>query len=174
MSFRALHPLSLILIGACNGPPPPESTTPGVASFTVTSGGGPARAVAGDIVSLTIRATLDSGWKIYSLTQQPGGPTPLSFAVAPAPLFQLAAQATGPAAKVQRDATFGIDTETYDGAPGFVVPIRVADSAAAGRRTIEMTVKSQACSDTVCLDAETTTLKVPVIIVRKQRPSPAA
>ncbi len=167
MSFRRFRSLSLMLIGACTSPSPPATASTDVARFAVTSGDGTARGVAGDVVFLSIQATLDSGWKIYSLTQQPGGPTPLAFTVAPAPLFQLAAAVTGPAARIQRDATFGTDTETYGDAPVFVVPIRVADSATAGRRTIILTVKSQACSDKVCLDPKTTTLEAPVIIARR-------
>lgn len=153
-----------LLAAACKEPASARPEPPTIARFAIAGVQTPVRVEAGAVLPLTLRASLDSGWKIYSLTQKAGGPTPLAIAVGPQPLFQLAGAVSGPAAMVQKDATFGIDTETYDGAPSFVIPIRVADSAKAGSQTLKVTIRSQACSDKVCLDPETTTLKLPVII----------
>ncbi len=164
ISSRSVCCLLLVLGAACTEPEQVASGTATVARFAVADGQMPARVEAGAVLPLTVRAALDSGWKIYSLTQKAGGPAPLGIAVSPQPLFELAGAVSGPAATVQQDATFGIATETYDGAPRFVVPIRVADSAPSGRQSLKVTIRSQACSDKVCLDPQTTTLEVPVVI----------
>jgi len=123
--------------------------------------------IAGQVVPVTVRATIEPGWQIYSLTQKSGGPTPLEISVSPTPPFDLAAAATGPAPRVKRDATFGIETETYAATPVFVVPVRVSDSATPGPAVLKLKVRSQACSDNVCLEAVTTNVDVPVSITRK-------
>ena len=58
------------------------------------------------------------------------------------------------------DENFGIETEKYTGEKLFKVPLKLAASSSVALPPIELKVRSQACSDRLCLPAKTTTLTV--------------
>src|SRR4051812_40153892 len=109
------------------------------------------------LVDVDLKVNVSDGWHVYSLTQLTGGPTPMSVTVAPP--YQLAGGITAPSPVKAKDNNFGIDTETYSGAQSFrfavEIPNRTSDLP-----PIEFKVKSQACSDKLCLPAKTQTIKV--------------
>lgn len=125
------------------------------ASFRTTGDGSP-------VIDIALRATIDDGWHVYSLTQGRGGPVPMTVKVAPVPIYELAEPVTGPAADRALDPNFGIETETYSGQPVFRVVVKqpAATQPAAQATPIELKVRSQACSDILCLPARTTTLSI--------------
>ncbi len=114
------------------------------------------------LVDVRLRGTIEDGWHVYSLTQKSGGPTPLSVKVDSSPLLSIDSLLTGPAPQKALDPNFGVETETYAGAPEITVPIRVSPEALKSGKPIEVKVRSQACSDKVCLPAKTTTLSVTI------------
>src|SRR5216684_4318431 len=65
----------------------------------------------GSTDTVRFAASLDSGWYIYSLTQKPGGPTPMSVTIAPSPPYTLVGDVVGPKPVVIFDKEFGIDSE---------------------------------------------------------------
>lgn len=84
----------------------------------------------------------------------------MTVKVAPPTLYELTGNVTGPAPEKKMDPNFGIETETYSGNPVFRLTVREPDAthAAASGTPIELKVRSQACSDKLCLPARTVTL----------------
>ena len=115
---------------------------------------------AGDstLVELQLQVTVTDGWHVYSLTQDKGGPTPMSVKVEPP--YVIAGEITGPPAVKFQDPNFGIETETYSGEQIFRIPLKLAASNTLAPPPIEVKIRSQACSDRLCLPARTTTLTV--------------
>lgn len=115
-------------------------------------------------VTLQIAAAIDTGWYIYSLTQKMGGPTPMSLTVAPFPTYKLDGKVIGPVPVVVYDKEFGIDTERYQGAPTFSVPVTADSLPQTGAPPLSFKVRFQACNATLCLPAKTVTLETPIRI----------
>jgi len=113
---------------------------------------------AGTPTALRVAAAIDSGWYIYSITQQPGGPTPMKISVAPSPPFSIEGKATGPQPVVIFDKEFGIETERYEGNPAFAVPVAVSATPGTEPKTLDIKVRYQACNASFCLPARTTVL----------------
>ncbi|HUQ48679.1 MAG TPA: protein-disulfide reductase DsbD domain-containing protein [Gemmatimonadaceae bacterium] len=114
------------------------------------------------LVNVRIKATIKNGWHVYAPTQSGQGPTPLTVKVEPSPLTTLASEINGPVPEKTLDPNFGIETETYSGEPVLTVPIRVSAEALKSGKPIDVKVRSQACSDKLCLPAKTTTLSVTI------------
>lgn len=114
----------------------------------------------GFVVDVDIRATIVNGWHIYSLGQTTGGPVPLSVEVEPSPPYSLAGEVSGPPTEKAKDANFGIETETYSREAVIKVPVKVSAANTDNLPPLELKVRSQACSDRVCLPARTITLVV--------------
>jgi cytochrome c biogenesis DsbD-like protein len=112
------------------------------------------------LVNVHIKAVIQDGWHVYSLTQKAGGPTPLSVRVDSSSLLSIGSGVQGPPPQRAMDPNFGVQTETYSGTPVITVPVRVATSSLASGKPIEVKVRSQACSDRFCLPARTATLTV--------------
>lgn len=115
----------------------------------------PTRGGDAEVVTLAVTASIDSGWKVYSLTQTSGGPFPLRIAPG-AESVSLAGAVTGPAPIVQETSAFGIPVEVYDGRPRFLVPVRVGSPAPPAGAALK--VRYQACTETTCLPPRTATL----------------
>lgn len=112
--------------------------------------------------SVRVKADIEGGWHVYAPTQSGNGPTPLSVKVEPAPMTTLASAIAGPVPERALDPNFGIETETYSGQPVLTVPIKVSAEALKSGKPIDLSVRSQACSDKLCLPAKTTTLSVTI------------
>jgi DsbC/DsbD-like thiol-disulfide interchange protein len=97
-----------------------------------------------------VRASVASGWHVYALTQKHGGPKPLAFAIEGASGFALG-HATGPAPQRAYDAEFGLETETYSGAPEFTIPVVRKAGSASGSQNLRLVIRYQACSANLCL-----------------------
>jgi thiol:disulfide interchange protein DsbD len=110
------------------------------------------------LLDVDLQLTVTGGWHVYSLTQTTGGPTAMTVKVAPP--YTIAGEITGPPVDKARDPNFGIVTETYSGEQLFKLPLKLAASASVDPPPVEIKVRSQACSDKLCLPARTTTLTV--------------
>jgi hypothetical protein len=147
-------------ISACSAPKqegPPKSDAP-VVEWTAIAGNprpGPENTV---LVDLDLQLTVTGGWHVYSLTQTTGGPTAMTVKVSPP--YEIAGDIVGPPVEKAQDPNFGIVTETYDGEQIFKIPLKLASSATLAPPPVEVKVRSQACSDKLCLPARTTTLTV--------------
>ena len=149
-----------LAIVACSEPrregePPPTSK---VEEWTARAGAPRKGTDSVSVLDLELRVAVNDGWHVYSLTQETGGPTPMSVKVAPP--YSIAGEISGPPPVKAEDSNFGILTETYSGQQVFTVPLKLAASSAAAPPPIEVKIRSQACSDKLCLPARTTTLTV--------------
>lgn len=131
-------------------------TTPVVATWSAA----PARATTRGPgqATIRIRGNIISRWHVYSMTQKPGGPKPLSFELEPARGFSIGAVG-GPKPQHAFDPEFKMETETYSGSPEFTIPIRWT-SLPAGTTELRIIVRYMACSDQLCLPPRKETLSV--------------
>ena len=159
MRYPALA-LTLILTSACSPQrePPPAGTKQVEWSATpVSMKEAPGN---GFVVEVDVRATIENGWHIYSIGQTTGGPVPLSVKVEPSPPYSIAGDISGPPPEKAKDPNFGIETETYSNEAVIRVPVMVTAANTKDLPPLELKVRSQACSDRVCLPARTTMLVV--------------
>lgn len=151
----------IVALTACSGPkdntPPPKADA-SVVEWAAIAGApkpGPENTM---LVDLKLQVTVTGGWHVYSLTQTSGGPTAMTVKVDPP--YEINGEIAGPPPEKAQDNNFGIVTETYSGEQVFTIPLKLASSAAMDPPPIEVKVRSQACSDNLCLPAKTTTLTV--------------
>lgn len=164
-SFRPFLQIALVALTAaagCDKQAPPLAKGPQPVTWTAEVADQTPSPDGSVLVNVRIKATIDNGWHVYAPTQSGNGPTPLSVKVEPAPLTSLASNIDGPVPEKALDPNFGIETETYSGEPVLTVPIRVSAEALKSGKPIDVKVKSQACSDKLCLPAKTTTLSVTI------------
>ena len=126
----------------------------------------PAKAVAaGGTAKIELTAKIEDGWKLYALTQPKGGPVPLEIAVEKgAPFTLVQKQISAPLPKVEKDDTFGVDTQYYEREAVFTVPVTVAKGSSA--RQVPLAVTFQACGATICLRPFTQRLSVDLNVTR--------
>jgi len=103
----------------------------------------------GSVAYFELRATVDSGWHLYSPTTPPGGPIVTKIQVNPNPLVKTW-EIYRPQPVRKLDPNFQIDTETYTGEAVFLAAVTAADNAA-GQTNVEVAVRYQVCSDVKCL-----------------------
>ena len=98
---------------------------------------------------LSITATIQEGWHIYSITQAKGGPVPSKIAVPENPSYSLSGDFTAsPKPEIHTDDVFpGINLEEHRNQVTWQAPIRLADGANPANVTIAGKVTVQACSD---------------------------
>jgi len=110
------------------------------------------------LVELQLQVTVTGGWHVYALTQTTGGPTAMTVKVSPP--YTIDGEITGPPPDKAHDPNFGIEAETYSGEQIFKIPLKLAASSSLSPPPVEVKVRSQACSNKLCLPARTTTLTV--------------
>ena len=123
--------------------------------WTVVGGNSPREVVSGRTVGVTVQADIAKGWHIYSLTQKPGGPIPLTIhLVNPADVL-IRGIIKAPTPERIFDKNFGMETELYSGSPRFTIPIGVPGRTLTGTRKLQIAARYQVCSATLCLPART-------------------
>ncbi|HVS59201.1 MAG TPA: protein-disulfide reductase DsbD N-terminal domain-containing protein [Gemmatimonadaceae bacterium] len=177
--------LLLIPLLAATNQPPQRVATPGEAvpmravegrralsirpvRWSVVGGGAPLEVTSGRTVPITLQADIAKGWHIYSLNQKPGGPIPLSIQLINA--GDVVVRGVVKATKAERlfDKNFGIETELYSGSPRFVIPVGVPSHTLTGTRKIQVGVRYQVCSATLCLPARTDKLGVTLLVTGRK------
>jgi DsbC/DsbD-like thiol-disulfide interchange protein len=152
--------LVLLLLAACTG-----SDAASVSNRPVTWSVRPdssAKNPDGTLRGVILRAAITPGWHVYSLTQSSGGPVAMKVHLDPSPPFTLSPIIAAPQPERAFDKNFGIETETYAGAPEFRIPVDVAEGVDPAGGVVTVRVRYQACSDKVCLPARTETLTQPL------------
>ncbi len=112
----------------------------------------------------TVKARIEAGWHLYSLTQPPGGPIKTTISVTESSSFVQAGEVRQPEPQVQFDPNFGINAEFFDGNIDFLVPVQVKPGVSEGEEDLQVQVRFMVCSDTLCLPPQTHTLSAPVIV----------
>ena len=113
----------------------------------------------------TVKASIEEGWHLYSLTQPPGGPIKTTISVTESSSFAQAGQVRQPEPRVQFDPNFGINAEFFDGRVDFLVPVQVKPGVSESEEDLQVQVRFMVCSDTLCLPPQTNTLAARVVIV---------
>ncbi|HYO81966.1 MAG TPA: cytochrome c biogenesis protein CcdA, partial [Bryobacteraceae bacterium] len=113
----------------------------------------------GGLVPLKFRATIDSGWHIYSLTNPEGGPTPTTIKVIPPhpAVARLRLYSQKPHTKY--DANFQMNVEALEGDVTLLGALEIAGEAQPGEVEAPLLIRYQACTDKECLPKK---LTVPV------------
>jgi thiol:disulfide interchange protein DsbD len=145
----------MAVLGACTASRevPPSSKVVEWKAVTVSE----APEAGGSQVEVLLSATVESGWKMYSLTQGEGGPVAMTVRVPEGAAYSVSSIVSGPAPTKAMDPNFGIESETYAGSPAFRLTLQVPSDATG---PLELRVRSQACSDKLCLPARTVTVPV--------------
>jgi thiol:disulfide interchange protein DsbD len=110
-----------------------------------------AAAADGATVKVRLTATIQSGWKLYALTQPKGGPKPLAIEVADGAPFTISQkQIAAPKAKTLKDENFNLETLYYETQAVFTVPL-VRSGSVTGQAAIPLEITYQACGNGICL-----------------------
>ncbi|MDQ6768891.1 MAG: protein-disulfide reductase DsbD N-terminal domain-containing protein [Gemmatimonadota bacterium] len=135
--------------------------------WKVVGGGSPLQVTSGRTVAVTLQADIAKGWHIYSLTQKPGGPIPLSIKLIDPADVIVRGVIKAPQPERAFDKNFGIETEVYSGNPRFTIPVGVPGRSLTGFRKFQVGVRYQVCSETLCLPPRTE--KLPVVLQIEDR-----
>jgi len=129
--------------------------------------GAPAKPVkSGARFTVTLTATIQPGWHIYSMKPVEDGPTPTRIWLAEGQPFQLAGSIKGDEPQVMPDPTLHMDVELYEGAAAFSLPLRVAPGSTAGAQNLVVNVQAQSCNNSLCLPPATVKVELPVTVAR--------
>jgi hypothetical protein len=136
--------------------------------WSVVGGPAPIDVIAGRSAAITVQADIANGWHIYSITQKPGGPIPLSIKLVDSSDFVVRGVIQAPKPERTFDKNFGMETELYSGRARFVVPVGVPVRAARGARKIQIGARYQVCSATLCLPARTDKLDATLRVIARK------
>ena len=131
-----------------------------------TASAAPAPVAPGATMTIQLKARIDQGWHVYSISQGPGGPIPTRIALAPGQPFELVGTVQGPRPDTRFDSNFGINVETYDDLATFALTVRVGANARPGTDTLAIKARFQTCNASLCLPPHTETLLLPVTVAR--------
>jgi suppressor for copper-sensitivity B len=129
---------------------------------------GPDKAVnAGSEAKIVLNAKIESGWKLYALTQPDGGPVKLAIATPKGAPFAIATKRiVAPLPKVHTDENFKLDTQFYETDVAFTVPVSIPKGTAPGGQQIPIDVTFQACGESICLRPFTEHLTVNITVAK--------
>ncbi len=119
----------------------------------------------GEKAKFVLTVALDPGWHLYSLEQKPP-PRSTRIAFEEGGVFLQDGTLQAPKAKKAFDPNFQIETETYEGAVNFTIPVRVKPDAVAGAQKAMAKITFQVCNDTTCLPPRTKPVEVDVMIAQ--------
>ena len=109
-----------------------------------------------------LRARIDPGWHLYSLTQPAGGARATRIEIVGDPAFRLTGPIGRPAPDTIPDAAFGIMSEVYDDSVTFRLPVAARLPAPRGRSRLLVAVTYQACTSRLCLLPRTDSVAVTI------------
>ena len=130
----------------------------------------PAQVRPGQKTRITLTATIDPSWHLYSLTQPPGGPRPTRITIDEASPVVLVGAPRQPKPRVAPDPNFSTPgqppflTETFENKVDFSLDVEVSPTAAAGTTRVILKVNFQACDDHQCLPPRTRPVEAELVI----------
>ncbi|MBL8203036.1 MAG: protein-disulfide reductase DsbD N-terminal domain-containing protein [Blastocatellia bacterium] len=122
----------------------------------------------GEKFAVQIVATIEENWHLYSTKEIELGPRPTRFSAATGQAFALAGEIVAPKPLRAFDNNFNTDLEYYEHAATFTVPFVVEANASAGKQTLIVQVRYQACTTGLCLPPKAVKLEVPLEIQNPQ------
>lgn len=139
--FKGMLPLLAVTICANATTLNPVAWVASVVPQQVTPGG---------TLVLQLRAVIEPGYHLYSMTTPSGGPIRTRFRVN-VPTGITASAVRQPKPDTDWDSTLDVKVETFSGTTVFLVPLLVARSLPEGNYEVEVVAKYQACSKDLCL-----------------------
>ena len=128
---------------------------------------GPSQTVKpGSVFKVQVEASIEEGWHLYSTQQPDGGPKPTRITLKADQVFDAAGTVEAPAPLTAHDANFDIETEFYEEAVTFTIPVRVSPRAAAGSYKVQVEVRFQSCTSELCLPPATVKLDLPIEVAK--------
>ena len=162
-----LRLLPTFLIGAVLAtalPAPAQVSLDALRSSTPAAGAaadGPVQVTAHVVASsddrslqLVVKAQIESGWHIYSLTQAAGGPVPTKITLEPSDQFKLTGEfesSTPPHISVEPAVFADLPIESHEEHVEFRAPLQVAPGVDPSSISISGKLLAQACNDRGCL-----------------------
>ena len=120
----------------------------------------------GSVFKVKLEASIEPGWHLYSTEQAQGGPKPTRIVLAPDQVFEAGGAVESPAPLTAHDDNFDIETEFYEEAVAFTIPVRVSDRATPGLYKLRVEVRFQSCTKELCLPPRTVKLELPVEVAK--------
>ena len=118
----------------------------------------------GSSLTIDIAGKVLEGWHVYGLAQEPDGPTPLRITLDENVTAEVRGAVSGAEPIKRKDPSFNLETQIYEKDLALHLPIRIKPSADAGKQSIPVSVRFQACNDRICLPPRTVHLSAPIEI----------
>lgn len=99
---------------------------------------------------LHLEAEIQTGWHLYSIDQDSGGPIATEISVGENSNFELGA-VKGPKPIELFDSNFNQRVGFYVGKIEFAVPVQVLAAGVPGSQTLPLQIRYQSCNDKMCL-----------------------
>lgn len=109
-----------------------------------------------------VKAQIEAGWQLYSLEEIPNGPRPTRISLLEEQAFAFAGEIGQPVPISKFDENFGVETQFYEQAVTFSVPLKIAATAKSGRTKLRLQVRYQTCNNTLCLPPKTVKLETEI------------
>jgi DsbC/DsbD-like thiol-disulfide interchange protein len=163
MRYDGVMVLLLLLLSLV---PAHAAQRPGdIVKWTATAPG--AAVSPGGTVTVSLTATIERGWKLYALTQPEGGQQPMVISLAKgAPVTLAAKQIAGPPPKEFYEETLRVRIRYHDDSATFTVPVTVPRTATAGKLSVPLEIRFQACTNDICLVPFTQKLNTEITVAR--------
>ncbi|MDZ7681715.1 MAG: protein-disulfide reductase DsbD family protein [Fodinibius sp.] len=130
-------------------------------SYTVTDA--PEQVKAGQVFEVTIQATIDGNWHLYSVANDPdAGPYPTQFSSAN-PKMTVAGDVQETEPVIEMDPNFNAELGWHTSEATFTVPVAFK-SDVSGSTMIDLEVLYQVCDDKSCLPPKTKTITKSITI----------
>lgn len=107
---------------------------------------------------LFIKATIEDGWHIYSMTVPENGPQATAFSFSSSKAYQLNGKTQAPKPIVKHDPTFDMEVGYYKKSVVFQQNVKLSQSSP----TVKGTLTYMVCNDKQCLPPEEVAFSIPV------------
>lgn len=126
----------------------------------------------GSEIAIKIRASIDEGWHLYSMTTPAGGPIPTTIRFAENPVIA-GYKIYQPTPNRIFDPNFQLETETFEHEVVFLATVRVAENAPIGTHELQLQIRNQSCDERQCLPPRRTTISIQLNVDSSASPSQA-
>ncbi len=125
-----------------------------------------ARLTSADAGTITIKATIEQGWHLYSTSTPKDGPVATTFSLDKSTGIKLTGKLTPSSKPLSKlDSNFGLNVSYWSGDVTFTVPFKLTGQRENAR--VAGSVKFMACDDTHCMPPRTADLSSAVLPAKK-------
>lgn len=125
----------------------------------------PAKGKAGDLLTISAKAKLTSGWHIYSVTPASEGPVPTSFSVPKKGPLMIVGKPSQPAPISKYDENFGVTTEYFEKDVTFTLTVKIKPGTPEGPVKTSLLVSFMGCNDRMCLPSKTVSVPLSITVL---------